>query len=271
MATEYTSNGNGNGSGSHARLDPSHPLLEAMREASGQILAEEQHRWARERALMEAQTLKAIAEAKAEISDLRNQLERGIAEKLATVRDGAPGAPGAPGPKGEAGAAGRDGRLRTVRDWSEGVHYEGEVVVRNGALFQCTQDTGHPLPMKTGHASPARGAMVVRRRFAALGSLTAITTRSTSAPWAAARSSRSRTIRVFVPGMAGSSSRGRVKEESQGLVASAANGGPLACRRRQSPAGLSKRNSVIPVMFNGSHGPRLDLRPLFEHYNSQTF
>jgi hypothetical protein len=52
----------------------------------------------------------------------------------------------APGPKGEPGPPGRDGRLRKVTEWSGGVHYEGDLVVRDGGMYQCVKDTGCPPP-----------------------------------------------------------------------------------------------------------------------------
>ena len=103
-----------------------------MREALGQILAEQQHQWKRERALIEAQAAAVVADMRA-----------AIAERLSALRDGEPGAPG---PKGEPGPPGRDGRLRKVKDWSEGVHYEGDLVIRDGSMYQCVKDTGRPPP-----------------------------------------------------------------------------------------------------------------------------
>jgi hypothetical protein len=73
---------------------------------------------------------------------LEGRCERAIAEKLTTLQS-------VVGPRGEmgpAGPAGRDGRLRTVTDWSGGVSYEGALVHRNGSLWQCIRDTGHPPP-----------------------------------------------------------------------------------------------------------------------------
>jgi hypothetical protein len=75
-----------------------------LREALGQILAEQQHQWKRERALIEAQAAAVVADMRA-----------AIAERLSALRDGEPGAPG---PKGEPGPPGRDGRFRTVTEWS---------------------------------------------------------------------------------------------------------------------------------------------------------
>jgi hypothetical protein len=143
MTSEHAANGNGSG---YPRLADDHPLLEAMREASAHILAEEKHKFDRERAVIDAQVAATVAEVRAQIAELKCQLERAVAEKLAAVRDGEPGAPGATGPKGEPGTPGRDGRLRAVTDWSGGVHYAGDLITRDGSLWQCIEDTGHPPP-----------------------------------------------------------------------------------------------------------------------------
>lgn len=78
-------------------------------------------------------------------------------------RDGEPGAPGEKGDQGERGEAGhvgengrdgidgRDGerglegpagKLPIVSEWADRVYYEGEVVTRNGSVFQAARDTG---------------------------------------------------------------------------------------------------------------------------------
>lgn len=69
-------------------------------------------------------------------------------------RDGVDGAPGADGRDGEPGKDGRDGvdgapgKLPVVREWSDGVHYEGDVVTFDGRVFQALRDTGK----EPGHA-----------------------------------------------------------------------------------------------------------------------
>ena len=73
-------------------------LLEAFREALGAILDEERRQWARERALIEAQAQKIVAELRAEIT-----------VRLAAVKDGADGAPGAQGERGLPGDRGEKG------------------------------------------------------------------------------------------------------------------------------------------------------------------
>lgn len=87
-------------------------LPDALREALGQVIANERREWRRERELIEAQSRAAIAELRAEIVVLRAEGTAAIArvdERLAAVRDGRDGVDGEPGPKGEKGDAGEPG------------------------------------------------------------------------------------------------------------------------------------------------------------------
>jgi hypothetical protein len=72
-------------------------LPDALRDALGQVIANERREWRRERELMEAQSRETIAELRARIVELEARVERAVAERLATVRDGRDGEPGAPG------------------------------------------------------------------------------------------------------------------------------------------------------------------------------
>lgn len=66
--------------------------------------------------------------------------ERGI--------DGAPGESnkGERGDPGQIGPAGAPGKLPTVREWTDGVHYEGAVVTLSGSTYQALRDTGRSPP-----------------------------------------------------------------------------------------------------------------------------
>ena len=50
------------------------------------------------------------------------------------------------GPQGERGADGAPGKLPVVREWTDGVHYEADVVAWRGATYQASKDTGHEPP-----------------------------------------------------------------------------------------------------------------------------
>lgn len=65
--------------------------------------------------------------------------------------DGAPGEPGERGEKGDKGEAGERGDvgpagpaglLPAVKQWSDGVHYRGDVVAFSGCCYQAVRDTG---------------------------------------------------------------------------------------------------------------------------------
>lgn len=62
---------------------------------------------------------------------------------------GEPGLPGAQGERGMAGDPGPEGpagKLPVVREWIDGVYYEGDVVTFAGASYQALKDTGREPP-----------------------------------------------------------------------------------------------------------------------------
>ena len=188
---------------------------DALEAALGRVIKDAR----REFELYQAKTEALLSEARAQIAEIRaanaviaDELRQMVADRLATVKDGAPGrdgesitgpmgGPGERGEKGEPGADGRDadpaliaemvraavdeiprpvngekgdpgergekgepgadgrdgvdgergldgapGKLALVRAWSDGVHYEGDCVVYNGATWQAQRDTGHAPP-----------------------------------------------------------------------------------------------------------------------------
>ena len=145
-------------------------LPDALRDALGQVIAQQRQEWRRERELIEAQSRATIAELRAEVAALAASIEQRVAERLATLRDGKDGADGrdgldgAPGPQGEPGRDGADGkdgrdgapgergpegpagRMPVARAWADGVHYEGDVVTHDGGTWQAVRDTGRAPP-----------------------------------------------------------------------------------------------------------------------------
>jgi hypothetical protein len=77
-------------------------LLEAWREALGDVLDTERRQWQRERMLIEAQAQATIAELRAM-----------IAERLGALKDGESGAPGGQGPPVQPGRRVRAARMPT--------------------------------------------------------------------------------------------------------------------------------------------------------------
>lgn len=105
-------------------------FTEALRDALGQVLARERAQWRRERELIEAQ-------ARADVLEIRASVERMVAERLATLRDGRDGADGRDGIAGRDGvdgAAGRDGLDGAAgRDGVDGVNGRDGIDGRDGA------------------------------------------------------------------------------------------------------------------------------------------
>src|SRR5215472_9897761 len=98
-------------------------LPDALRDALGQVLAEERKQWRRERELIEAQARAVIADLRAAIAELSGEVRRELSKRLMELKDGSPGAPGAPGPSGAPGPA---GKLPVVKMFEPGkVYYAG--------------------------------------------------------------------------------------------------------------------------------------------------
>jgi hypothetical protein len=219
-------------------------------------------------ALIQAEAAKAVAELRAEIADLKSQLERAVAERLSTLRDGEPGAPG---PKGESGPPGRDGRLRSVDDWAEGVHYAGNLVVRDGSTYQCIKDTGHPPPHEDwtclARAGRDGGTLRVRGTWTSDGHYQALDIVALNGcSFLAVRDS---------PGPCPGDGWQLIAKQGQRGIA-----GPRGEKGDRGPPGVSAQTisgwiidrenfAVTPVMFNGAHGPKLDLRPLFLEFDNK--
>ncbi|WP_051150151.1 collagen-like protein [Reyranella massiliensis] len=95
------------------------PLPDALREALGQVIADQRREWRREREVIEAQSRqlqadaqRTIAELRAQIVELQAELRAKVDARLAELRDGTPGERGEPGPvgpQGEMGPAGPQG------------------------------------------------------------------------------------------------------------------------------------------------------------------
>lgn len=125
------------------------PLPEALRDALGQVIADQRREWRRERELMEAQARSVIAELRAEHGALTARMDAMVAERLATLRDGKDGVngkDGRDGAPGERGPPGPPGKLPAIRAWEDAVHYAGDVVTHGGSVYQAQRDTGREPP-----------------------------------------------------------------------------------------------------------------------------
>jgi hypothetical protein len=77
-----------------------------------------------------------------------------IETKLAEVKDGKDGEQGPPGKDGKEG---KDGKLPIVREWTNRVHYAGDVVRHNGSTYQALADTGREPPHSDWGELASRG------------------------------------------------------------------------------------------------------------------
>jgi hypothetical protein len=247
-------------------------MLDAMREAAAHVLSEHQREWGRERALIEAQVAKILAELRAEVVTLKGELDRAVAERLSTLRDGAPGTPGAPGPKGDPGPPGRDGRLRAVTEWSGGVPYEGDLVHHGGGLWQCAADTGRPPPhedwvclARAGRDGRTPKVCGTWRADGHYDKLDVVVVNGGS--FVAVKDN---------PGACPGDGWQLIARQGQRGIA-----GPRGERGDRGPPGppapfvagwiVDKAGySVTPIMPDGTEGPRLELRPLFKQFDDET-
>jgi hypothetical protein len=71
---------------------------------------------------------------------------------------GEKGADGLPGAIGERGPEGPPGKLMVAKVWADGVHYEGDVVIKDGSTYQALRDTGREPPHDDWAPLALRGA-----------------------------------------------------------------------------------------------------------------
>lgn len=82
----------------------------SLREALGQVIANERREWRRERELIEAQSRETIAELRAKIIELEQECRHAIADRLSSLKDGEPGRDGTNGIDGKDGRDGTNGK-----------------------------------------------------------------------------------------------------------------------------------------------------------------
>ena len=77
-----------------------------------------------------------------ELSPLVEESVQRAVAALPVPVDGKDGRDGTDGKDGERGLEGPAGKLPIVQEWTDGVHYEGAIVSRDGSLYQAARDTG---------------------------------------------------------------------------------------------------------------------------------
>jgi hypothetical protein len=85
------------------------------------------------------------------LESLEADLSTRVEAKLVEVKDGKDGEQGSPGRDG------KDGKLPIVREWTNRVHYEGDVVRHGGATYQALADTGQQPPHSDWGELASRG------------------------------------------------------------------------------------------------------------------
>jgi hypothetical protein len=84
--------------------------ISSLREALGQVIANERREWRRERELIEAQARETVAELRAKVIEIERDCKQAVSDRLASLKDGANGRDGANGADGRDGADGNHGR-----------------------------------------------------------------------------------------------------------------------------------------------------------------
>jgi hypothetical protein len=200
-----------------------------------------------------------------------------IAEVLAEVqREWQVGAMGPPGPSGPRGEQGPPGKLPMVKLWvPETVYYAGDVVAHDGGSFQARRDTGQPpshadwvclaAAGRDGRSITVRGTFDETTEYRRLdvvarngGSFVALKDRPGPCPgsgWQLIASQGKR-------GVAGA--RGE-----RGLPGPRGESGASGATIRDWKIDRA-RYVATPIMSDGSEGPPLELRGLFEQFVLET-
>lgn len=167
---------------------------------------------------------------------------------------------------GPAGPPGPPGKLTGIKAWAPGVHYEGEPVTHDGSTWCALRDTAEPPPhddwlliAERGRDSPkgeVRGAYDAAQDYRQFDLVC-----WHGSEWRA---------KVDNPG--------ELPGDGWALAAQRGSRGKDGERGLQGPPGSAAAAIVrwqidefraVPVMSDGSTGPPLDLRALFEQYHSE--
>lgn len=271
---------------------------ESLERVLGQVVFRLREQWQREHALMLAQRGEFMAEMRAQVIEFKAM----VAERLTQLHDGergqdgkqgeagpqgpageagtvgAPGPLGEPGPRGFEGPPGPEGapgKLPIVRMFEAGaVHYVGDVVAFEGGTWQAVRDTGQAPPHKdwvglaysgkNGITPQVRGLWTEGEQYCvldivALNGGSFIARKDSPGPcpgdgWQLIASQGR-------PGKAGEPGASGAKGER------GAKGDPGAVLANWQ---IDRESYIVtPLMSDGRKGPALNLRKLFEQFNSE--
>ena len=273
------------------------------------MLDAERRQWQRERALIEAQAQSTIATLQAGIATQRAELAELVRARLAELKDGAPGSPGdagpqgpageqgpagpagpqgeagkgIEGPQGPAGAPGLDGKagedgapgeLPQARAWAEGVHYRGEVVTHAGATWQARSDTARAPPhddwLQLAAAGKDAAQLTIRGTYSEDAEYRQLDVVALGGSSFVARADNPGAC----PGAGWQLIASAGRPGKPGLKGERGDAGPQGQRGEAAPAILQwtidrKRFRATPVMSDGSEAPALELRGLFEQFQTE--
>jgi hypothetical protein len=226
--------------------------------------------------------MQIVAGALGEFSaKLRAEFGRTIASKLGHAKGpkgergpiGPQGEPGVSGVPGEKGDPGPDGKLPLVRAYKpEAVHYEGDVVVHFGATWQALRDTGRAPPhgdwicLAAAASTPTiRGTYDAKARYQHLDIV--------------AHGGSSFIARKNEPGVCPGpgwqliASAGRPGRT--GPIGRTGERGEKGDKGDPAPVILDweidrASYQAVPIMSDGTLGPPLALRALFEQFHQET-
>jgi hypothetical protein len=183
--------------------------------------------------------------------------------------------PALPGPQGERGPEGPPGKLPIAKAWTDGIHYEGAVVVHLGATYQATKDTakepGHADWMclaasgRDGVTPEIRGTFDASQQYRRLdivalngGSFVALKDDPGACPGAGWQL-------VASPGKRGEKGPQGDRGE-KGLRGEAGAAGATIVGWRPD----LRSYTVTPIMSDGAEGPPLDMREFFQQFELET-
>jgi hypothetical protein len=244
-------------------------ISDAWREVLAQVLYTRDTEWKEQLRAIKAESIAAVAELRAAAAEFRSTMEAMIAARLAQLRQPADGKEG---PRGEAGPPGRIERVRVyVEDM---VHYEGDIVICDGSTYLAKCDTARAPP----HADWA--CIAAAGRDARMPKVCGTYREGEIYKYldVVALNGGSFIARADDPGPCPAdgwqliASAGRVGK--QGPKGECGEPGPRGERGLPGQTVLgwqidSERYHARPLMSDGSEGPALELRPLFEQYHME--
>jgi hypothetical protein len=207
-----------------------------------------------------------VAQLRADTVEIRSKMEGMIAERLAQIRQPMDGIEG---PRGEAGPP---GKIERVCGYVEGaVHYRGDIVTHRGSTYQARCDTAREPPHEDWICVARAGVDGKDRRDG----------RSPNVRGTFKTDERHRALDIVALNGASFIARrddpGGCPGEGWQLMSTPGRRGQQGPRGERGPAGPTikgwqmnwERYQVTPLMSDGSVGPTLELRSLFEQFHTE--